>query len=155
MTESPSVVVRPRKSRIACWVSAVLFAGTFFVLSFFMGTTTAAGGVFHPADQVAMILLGLFGAALFLLFTRPVVRADSHGIWVRNIGSFKYVPWQVVERVSFPRGMSWATLELADDDEMSMMAIQKTDRELAIQAVRDLRALLEGFRTAEGDDQDG
>lgn len=152
MTESSPVVIRPRKSRIACWISATLFAGTFTVLSFFMGATTAAGGVFHPADQFAMIGLGLTGAALFLLFTRPLVKADAKGIYVRNVGSGRYVPWQVVERVSFPRGMSWATLELADDDEMSMMAIQKTDRNLAIKAVRDLRALLDQARPEPEDD---
>ena len=61
---------------------------------------------------------------------------------MRNLFNTVTVPWQVVRAVRFARGASWASLELADDDELSVMAIQAVDAEAALSAVRRLRELL-------------
>jgi hypothetical protein len=88
-----------------------------------------------------MIGLGLCFAAGLLLFLRPKVEADARSVRVRNvIGSYD-LPWQVVSAVRFERGQSFATLELLDDDVVTIVALQIVDREHALEGVRALRAL--------------
>ena len=43
--------------------------------------------------------------------------------------------------VSFARTSSWATLQLENDDEVAVLAVQAVDKERAVQAVDALRAL--------------
>lgn len=149
--QSGPVVYRPRKARRACWIAASAVVVAFFLLSLGLTGPTDGGGVFEPADQVAMTILGLLGAGLILLFTRPMIRADAEGVHVRNVVGTFDLPWQVIRAVRFERGSSWASLELEDDDEVSVMAIQAVDKAEAVAAVRHLRALLAASR---GDSQD-
>ena len=88
-----------------------------------------------------MIGLGVLVALGILLFTRPRVDADAHGIRVRNLIGGYELPWSVVRAVRFDRGSPWAALELDDDDLVSVMALQATDKEYAVEGVRALRAL--------------
>jgi hypothetical protein len=106
------------------------------------GKTDSGTGVFGTGDQVAMIALGILGALGILLFTRPRVEADARGIRVRNLVGGYDLPWEVVRSVQFGRGAPWATLELQDDDLVSMMAVQAADKEYAVATVRALRTLL-------------
>jgi hypothetical protein len=94
-----------------------------------------------------MIGLGVVGAGIALSFLRLRVRADEKGIEVTNVTSKRYFPWQVVTAINFTDKMTWATVELADDDEMSIMAIQVSDKERAVAAIKHLRALLEQSRS--------
>ena len=43
--------------------------------------------------------------------------------------------------MAFPEGSPWAQLILADDDTYMVMAIQAMDRQRAVDALRDVRAL--------------
>ncbi|GAB3657784.1 PH domain-containing protein [Glycomyces tarimensis] len=148
MTEVGPLDYKPRKSRIGAWAGAIMFAGSFFALSFSLGARTEGGGTVHPADQAAMIGLGVIGAALILSFLRLRVRADEHGVEIRNVVATHRLPWELVADVSLPERVQWATLELADDDEISIMAIQITDKERAVAAIKHLRALLEQSRSS-------
>ena len=51
------------------------------------------------------------------------------------------LPWDVVERVAFPDGASWARLELIGDDYLPMLAIQAVDGQRAVDGIRRVRAL--------------
>lgn len=146
MTDVGPIDYRPLKSRIGAWVGAIVFAGSSFALSFSLGARTEGGGAFHPADQAAMIGLGIVGAGIILSFLRLRVRADENGIEVRNVVSTHRLPWEVVVDVNLPDRVQWATLELADDDEISIMAVQVTDKGRAVAAIKHLRALLEQSR---------
>lgn len=146
MTDVGPLDYKPRKSRIGAWIGATAFAGSAFALSFTLGTRTPEGGTITWADQAAMVGLGLIGAGIILSFLRLRVRADERGIEVRNVVSTHRLPWEVVVEVSLPDRMQWAIMELADDDELSIMAIQITDKERAVTAVKHLRALLEASR---------
>ncbi|GIG70151.1 PH domain-containing protein [Phytomonospora endophytica] len=145
------VVFRPRKARRACWIAAGTVVVVFFLLALGLTGPTDGGGVFEPADQFAMAILGLLGAGLILLFTRPLIKADAKGVHVRNVVGNYDLPWEVVRAVRFERGSSWASLELEDDDEVSVMAIQAVDKGEAVAAVRRLRAML---ATAKGESRD-
>lgn len=54
----------------------------------------------------------------------------------------------VVRAVRLDDGTPWATLDLHDDDVVSLLAVQTGDGESTVQAVLDLRALLEASRQA-------
>jgi hypothetical protein len=148
---------RPRRTRVVAWVAAVVVllaaVGLAAALS---GTVSGAVGssapegtgaanpgpaVFGTADRVALIGLGLIGAAALLSLTRPLVEADTEGIRVRNIVGGCQLPWGVVRAVRFDRGASWATLELHDDETVGVLAVQAVDKSHAVTAVRALRTL--------------
>jgi Bacterial PH domain len=139
---SEVVRFRPRKARVVGWVAAVAVVVIFTLVSFGLhGATDSGRGVFQTGDQVAMIILGVLLALGILMFTRPRVEADDTGIRVRNVFGGYELPWQVVRSVRFGRGAPWATLELQDDDVVSVMAVQAADKQYAVEAVRALRAL--------------
>jgi hypothetical protein len=139
-TSGSTVVARPRKVLIAAWVGAVLTVGLFTVIAVVL-RSSQTGVYFRFADQVALVLLGLFIAGGLLLLARPRVRADAEGIEVRNIFVTRRVPWTLVERVAFPDGASWARLDLPDDEYLAVLAIQAVDGQRAVDAIRRIRAL--------------
>ncbi|MDA3627472.1 PH domain-containing protein [Saccharopolyspora oryzae] len=99
------------------------------------------GAIFSVSDQISMGVLGLLLAAGVMLLARPRLRADAEGLEIRNIiGTHRY-SWPVVQAVTFPDGSSWARLELPEDEYVPIMAIQASDGEQAIKAMRDLREL--------------
>ncbi|MFI6825158.1 PH domain-containing protein [Micromonospora sp. NPDC050187] len=142
MSDSDLVRLRPRRIRVVCWSSAVALVVVFSLVATSLHGPTGNGyGSFQRGDQLAMIGLGVLGALGALLFTRPRVEADAHGVRVRNIiGSYE-LPWDVVRNVRFDRGAPWASLELYDDDLLPMVALQAADKELAVDGVRALRRL--------------
>lgn len=144
------VRARPvRARRVAFGIAAVVVV-LFVVLAALLGRTSSEGVEFGPGDQVAMVLLGVLVAAAALLLARPAVVADLDGVRVRNIFTTKDVPWEVVRAVSFRDGTPWAMLDLADDDQIAVLAVQAADGERAIAAVRALRALHARHAAGEG-----
>ncbi|HZG92550.1 MAG TPA: PH domain-containing protein [Pseudonocardia sp.] len=99
------------------------------------------GVYFRLADQVAMVLMGLLLAGGLLLLARPRVRADAEGIEVRNFGTARRLPWELVVRVAFPDGASWARLDLPDDEYLPVIALQAVDRGYAVRGITRLREL--------------
>lgn len=134
------VVFRPRRSFVLAWAGAVLVVALFVVIAVLLRTTDT-GVFFRVADQVAVVVLGLFIAGGLLLLARPRVRADTEGVEVRNIGLARRLPWTDVVRVAFPDGASWARLDLPDYEYLPMMAVQSADGQRAVDAMRRLRAL--------------
>ncbi len=104
--------------------------------------STGEGDAVQRGDQFAMIGLGVLVALGILLFTRPRVEADMKRVRVRNVISSYEVPWELVRAVRFNRGAPWAGLELQDDDQLMMIALQAVDKERAVAGVRALRTLL-------------
>jgi hypothetical protein len=149
-SEAPAPVrARPRKARVVCWIVAPLVLVVFsLVATGLRGSTGEGEGVFQAGDQLAMVGLGILGALGILLFTRPRVEADVTGVRVRNVLGYYDLPWEVVREVKFNRGAPWVTLDLQDDDVVAVMAVQATDKEYAVTAVRGLRALLAANRAA-------
>ncbi|MFL6128252.1 MAG: PH domain-containing protein [Mycobacteriales bacterium] len=145
-----AVRAHPVRLRRLAVILAVLVTGTFVVIAVLLGNTTSEGVSFGAADQVAMVLLGLFIAGGILLIARPSVVADEHGLRVRNILISHDVPWEVVRAVAFRDGSRWATLELADDDQLALLAVQASDGERSVTTVRALRALQARHATGEG-----
>jgi hypothetical protein len=139
-TAADVLVVRPRKMLIASWVGAVVTISLFVAIAVVL-RSEPTGVFFRLADQVALVLLGLFIAGGVLLFARPRVRADAEGVEVRNILVTRRLPWALVLRVAFPDGASWARLDLPDDEYLPVLAIQAVDGQRAVDAITRLRAL--------------
>lgn len=134
------VVLRPRRLFVISWVGAVAIVGLFTAIALVLRNTDT-GVFFRTADQVALILIGVFFAGGILLVARPRVRADAEGIEVRNILLTRHLPWDQVERIAFPDGASWARLDLPDYEYVPVMAVQAVDGQRAVDAIRRLRAL--------------
>jgi hypothetical protein len=136
------VTIRPRKIRVVAWVGAVLLVAFFSaVATALTGSTGEGPAVFQRGDQLAMIGLGVAGGLAILTLTRPRVDADEHRIKIRNVVGGYELPWQIVRAVRFERGHPWASLELADDDVVAVMAVQAVDKEYAVEAIGRLRRL--------------
>lgn len=136
------ITLRPLRSRIAAWITAVIVTAAFIVFSTLLRGGTEGGGTFMVSDQLAMVGVGLFFSAGMLIFARPRVIADREHVTIRNLLGSHRLPWAVVHAVRFDDRSPWATLELADDDTMPIMALQIADKERALRGVRQLRALL-------------
>jgi hypothetical protein len=141
------LVVRPRQltrvARVVAVVTVVVFAVVGYAL-----TRTTGDMQFGPVDQALMTATGLLLAGAALLFTRARVVAGDDGVRVRNAFGEKALPWGVVTAVRFDESSSWASLELRDDDEVALLAVQAADGDSAVEAVRALRALLEASQAA-------
>jgi len=130
------VVFRPKRIRWVAGVSAAAVAILFTVLSFGLHGATGTGpGTFQRGDQAAMIGLGI------LAFCRPRVIAGAEGIQIRNVIGGYDLPWSVVRAVRFDRNSPWAQLDLQDDEQVSVHALQAADKDYAVEGVRTLRAL--------------
>jgi hypothetical protein len=141
---------RPVRARSVAIASAAVVVLLFVVIAGLLGRTSSEGVEFGPGDQVAMVLLGVLVAAGLLLLARPAVSADLDGVRVRNLFTTKDVPWEIVREVSFRDGTPWAMLDLADDDQIAVLAVQAVDGQHAVAAVRALRALHARHAAGEG-----
>ncbi|MDG4766429.1 PH domain-containing protein [Solwaraspora sp. WMMD406] len=149
--EVTSVSARPRRIRVTCWSLAAALVLLFTAISFGLeGSTGRNMGSFQRGDQFAMIGLGLVGAAVILLFTRPRVEADAAGVRVRNVFRSYELPWSVIRAVRFDRDAAWASIELDDDETVPVLALQAVDRQHAVDAVRALRALHTSYGAGRG-----
>ena len=93
-------------------------------------------------DKFAFIGVGLIISVLsWIALTRPRVRANEDGVQVRNIIGTRYYPWAVIYGLSFPKGSRMARLELPEFEYVPLWAIQSGDKEDALKAVDDFRAL--------------
>ena len=131
---------------------ALVAAGVVGVMTYVALTlpSSSTGVVrFHGTDQWAMGGLGVVLGAAILFLGRSRVDADATGVRVRNVAGDRVLPWSMVRAVRFDRKSQWATLQLRNDDEVAVFAVQAVDRERAVRAVEGLRALLAAARALE------
>lgn len=148
------VTIRPRVWLIIVWLAAVaMLAGSAWVAATMPPTSATGAAPIQPLDRVATVGLGAIIAGAVLVLARPRVTADGHGIRVRNIIGGYELPWSGVRQVRFDRESWWATLELLDGDEVSLLAVQVLDGQRAVAAVRALRRLHAAHTDAEAADR--
>lgn len=133
------IEVQPRRLTRVCRGAAVGVIVIFGVLAAVLPRGSAGGVQFGPIDQALFFGTGLLLAGTVLALTRPRVRANETGIWVRNVRGERFFDWAVVVAVHLPPGASWAQLELHDDQVVALLAVQANDGELALNAVSELQ----------------
>ncbi|MGY1609199.1 MULTISPECIES: PH domain-containing protein [unclassified Geodermatophilus] len=141
-TTPAAVTAVPRRLRLMCGIAAALVVGVMTVVAVLLTSSSTGVITFGLVDQVAIAGLGLFVGAAVLLAGASRVDADTAGVRVRNVLVRHELPWEAVRAVRFDRHSSWASLELANGDEIAVLAVQAVDRRRALDAVDGLRALL-------------
>ena len=121
---------------LVCVVSAVLLGGA---------------REWGPADQVALVAFGSGIAAFLLRYATIRAVPDAEGLTVRNLVVTRRVAWDEVVGVRFPDGAPWVTLDLADDDELAVMAVQRADGHLARGEAQRLARLVAARRRSASD----
>jgi hypothetical protein len=137
--------VRPRLTPYFAYAAAMVFAAAGVIIGLLL-KIRSSGVIFQTADQVAFVVLGLVMAGLVLLFARPRLRVGAPGVAVRNLLTYRLIPWSDVVDVSFPRGARWARVDLPDDEYVPVMAIQAVDKNRAVDAMDQVRDLLARYR---------
>ncbi len=140
-----TVRARPVRMRRLCAVLAALVVVVFAVIALLLRRVDT-GAAFGTADQVSIFGLGVAVAAAVLALGRPTLEADERELRIRNVIGRHVVPWTAVRAVLFRDNTPWATLELHDDDQVSLMAVQAADGERTVEVVRALRELLDRSR---------
>lgn len=141
MTPPPAVSSVPRRLRLICALAAALVVAVMVVVAVNLPSTPNSVVNFRLSDQVAMVGIGVLVAAAVLVLGWSTVEADEHGVHVRNMVVRHQLDWSAVTAVRFDRNSAWATLMLADDDELALLAVQAGDKLHAVRAVEGLRAL--------------
>jgi Bacterial PH domain len=127
--------------RLLCAVGAAVVVGVAIVVALSLKSSSTGVVEFRTDDQVAIFGLGLVIGAAIMALGWSRVDADADGVRIRNILVRHELPWTAVRAVSFARTSSWATLQLENDDEVAVLAVQAADKERAVRAVEALRAL--------------
>jgi hypothetical protein len=136
-----TVIARPVvMSRIAyVGAAAVLMAFAFTAL---VMKRDNAGAHFGDKDQVATVVIGVVLAGLLLMPSRPRLLADAESVRLRSfLGGWRVVPWDVVVRVEFPSKVRFARLVLPGEETLAIYAVQRLDKERAVETMRRLRVL--------------
>lgn len=139
------LVVRPHLTPYFAYAAAFLIAAIHIVAGLLL-KTQSSGVLFRTADQIAIAGLGLVIAGAVLMLALPRLRVGSAGISVRNLLSYRLIPWPDVVGVSFPHGARWARVDLLGDEYVPLMAIQAVDKDRAVAAMDTLRALVARYR---------
>ena len=103
-------------------------------------------------QRATLVGLGLLGFVAFYALMRSRVTADRRGLTVVNGYRRREFEWSEVIGINLRRGAPWAGMDLSDGTSISMMAIQGSDGQRAIRAVRQLRDLVEENSRTERDD---
>ena len=144
----PTVTAVPRLLRTIVAVAAVGLVAAMTAVAILLPSSSVGVVAFGLVDQLAIFGLGLIVGGAVLFLGRPRVDADVHGVRVRNIASAQDIPWSRVKAVRFEEKSFWATLLLRNGDELSVLAVQASDGQRAVAAVRGLRLLLAAHQTA-------
>jgi hypothetical protein len=147
-SERTGLVFRPHRVRIIVIPVAIALVVVFAVVAVFL-KNSATGVRFDAADQISMVAIGIVLGLGSLVFVWPKVATDAEGVLVRNALFGHKVPWSLIRAVSFPDGQPWARLELPSDEYVPIVAIQAADGELAVTAIRELRALHRKYHDAD------
>lgn len=137
--------VRPHLTPYFAYGAAFLIAAAHIAVGFLL-KIGSSGVIFRTADQVAIGLLGVIIGSVVLVFARPRLKVGPEGLAVRNLLTYRLIPWSEVVDVSFPKGARWARVDLPDDEYVPLMAIQSVDKGRAVEAMDGVRALMARYR---------
>lgn len=118
----------PRRGRPVAYGLAVVQ----FVLLAAIGLLVPGGeGGFGIADRLLMVATGALIAFILWRLGRVRAEVDQEGLVVRNLIYTTRRAWPEIVSVQFGGGAPWVVLDLADGDNLTVMAIQRSDGEFA------------------------
>lgn len=141
MTSPAPVTARPIRTGYLANASALVAVAVFVVVALLMKRENA-GAYFGQKDQIFTIVIGLVVAGGLRLPARPRMTADLDGVRLRGyVGNWRTVPWDAVVAVEFPKSVRFARLRLPAEESLAIYAVQRMDRDKAVETMRGLRAL--------------
>jgi hypothetical protein len=140
VTPPPVVQSRPVRLTRVCWALVVVVMAVFTTVALALAAGEPGDATFRLPDQLAMIGLGVLLSLAMLSLTRARVRGELEGVRVRNVVGERFFPWEVVREVRLDDGAPWASLELHDDDTVSLLGAQTNDGERSSRWCSGLRA---------------
>ena len=141
---------RPLGARLAAGSVAALLVGA--VAFLWLGMPEEVRATFTPLQGATLLLVpGSVLAVLYGVF-RTVVRADRDGLTIINLYRRRQLEWPAVVGISLRRGQPWAVVDVSDGTTVVAMAIQGSDGQRAVRAVRELSALVAEHTSTERDD---
>ena len=143
------VTARPHVSARIAWASSA-FVLIVFVITALVMKRYNAGAAFDDKDQGGTVMVGIVLAALLIMPTRPRLVADEQSVRLRSfLGGWRVVPWNVIVDVRFPSKVRFAQLVLPAEETFAIYAIQRLDKQRAVEAMRQLRELFAEVRPVE------
>ena len=123
------------------YASALTVFAIFLIVAVVMPHENA-GAHFGVKDQVGTAVLGVILGGLFLMLTRPRLHADRESLRLRSfLGGWRTVPWDVVVGVEFPSRVRFARILLPGEETLAIYAVQRLDKDQAVEVMRRLRVL--------------
>jgi hypothetical protein len=143
------ITFRPRASlRMAVSMTVSLLAAS--ALGWVM-TPAPIRAMFNAAQIATLLLFIAAMIGMMLALGLAYVRADAEGLVFRNGIRTHVVPWSEVKAFRYRPGDPWAFVLLRSElEQLPLMGIQRTDRDLAEEHVADLRHRLEQAYGVEG-----
>jgi hypothetical protein len=141
---------RPYGARVAGIVLGGLLLLLVIVVWVALGSDIRAR--FSIFQRTTLVGFGVLGFVAWYALMRSRVSADDRGVTVVNGYRRQEYEWSQVVGVNLRRGAPWAGMDLSDGTSISMVAIQGSDGQRAVRAVRQLRRLVaEHSRTDRND----
>jgi hypothetical protein len=136
-----TVRARPHFTANIAWAASAFVLIVFVVTAFVMKRYNA-GATFDDKDQLGTVIVGIVCSLLLIMPTYPRLIADEEAIRLRSfLGNYRVIPWDVVVDVRFPRKVRFAQVVLPGEETLAIYAIQRWDKQRAVQAMGELRAL--------------
>jgi hypothetical protein len=141
---------RPYGARVAGVVLGGLLLLLVVVVWIALGSDIRAR--FSVFQRSTLVGFGVLGFVAWYALMRSRVSADERGVTVVNGYRRQEFEWSQVVGVNLRRGAPWAGMDLSDGTSISMLAIQGSDGQRAVRAVRQLRSLVAEHSRTDRDD---
>jgi len=136
-----TVTARPHFTATIAWTASAVVLITFVVTAIVMKRYNA-GASFGDKDQVGTVVVGIVVALLLIMPTWPRLEADRNSLRTRGfLGAWRTIPWDVVVRIEFPSKVRFARVVLPGEETLALYAIQRMDKDRAVETMRQLREL--------------
>ncbi|MFC6713971.1 PH domain-containing protein [Branchiibius cervicis] len=130
----------PRRARIVSSIAALGIVLVFAIVGINVPQGGSAG--WTGFDSVMLIAVGVAIAAFLLRYAMVGAWPDEQGLRVRNLLITRRLDWAQIVAVQYGGGQPWAVLDLADTEQLAVMAIQRSDGPVAMREAQRLAALI-------------
>ena len=144
-SESGSVPLPHTWRPLGVRLAAVIFGGALLVVCAmaWIGFDDEIRDAFTFPQKLTLVGFGLMVVGALLALSRSRVTAEAERIVVVNGFRRRVFDRNAVVAAHLGRGAPWATLDLDDGTTVAAMGIQGSDGDRALQALRELRAVLD------------